>query len=97
MGSLVADSIFISIPLEVNIDVCANTLFENNERVEGLSKIEFNKLLSLATKESYFVLNKKLYRQVHGVVMGSCVGLTLANVFLVYFEKNLLQNCPFDF
>ena len=29
--------------------------------------------------------------------MGSPLGPTLANAFLVYFEKNWLQNCPSDF
>ena len=38
----------------------------------------------------------KLMEQVDGVTMGSPLGLTLANTFLVHFEKNWLQNCPFD-
>ena len=29
--------------------------------------------------------------------MGFPLGQTLANVFLVYFEKNWLQNCPADY
>ena len=29
--------------------------------------------------------------------MGSPLGPTLANAFLVHFEKNCLQNCPSDF
>ena len=29
--------------------------------------------------------------------MGSPLGLTLANAFFVYFEKNWLQNCLSDF
>ena len=38
-----------------------------------------------------------LYKQVNGVAMGSPVGATLPDAFLVYFEKNWLQNCPSDF
>ena len=34
--------------------------------------------------------------KVDGVAMGSHLGLMLANAFLVHFEKNWLQNCPFD-
>ena len=56
MGSLYVDSLFTKIPLEETINICTNTLFENTAKVEGLSKIEFKELLSLATKESYFVL-----------------------------------------
>ena len=56
MGCLDVDCLFTNIRLEETIDICANTLFENTEKVEGLSKIEFKELLSLATKESCFVL-----------------------------------------
>ena len=51
----------------VLIDLCC----ENAERNEGLSTIEYRKLLSLATKESYFVFNRKLYKQVDGIAVGS--------------------------
>ena len=97
MGSLDVDSLFTNIPLEEIIDICTNSLFENMEKVEGLSKIEFKELLSLATKESYFVFNGQLYKQVDGVAMGSPLGPTLANAFLFRFEKNWLRNCPSDF
>ena len=33
MGSLDADSLFTNVPLEKTIDICANTLFGNTERV----------------------------------------------------------------
>ena len=52
MENLDVDSLFTNIPLEETIVICTNTLFENTEKVEGLSKIEFKELLSLATKES---------------------------------------------
>ena len=55
MRNLDPDFLFTNIPLEETIDICLNTLFENMEKVEGLSKIEFKKLLSLATKETYFL------------------------------------------
>ena len=37
MESLGVDSLFTSIPLEETINVWTNTLFENTEKVEGLS------------------------------------------------------------
>ena len=51
MGSLDVDSLFINIPLEETIDIWANTLFENTEKVEDLPKI--SKIFFLS-KESYF-------------------------------------------
>ena len=44
MGSLDVDSHFTNIPFEETINNCAITLFENAEKVEGLSKIEFKEL-----------------------------------------------------
>ena len=55
MVSLDVDWLFSKIPLGETIDICANTIFKNIERV-GLSKIEFKELLSLAAKESNFIL-----------------------------------------
>ena len=89
MGSLDVDSLFTNIPLEETIDICTNTLFENTEKVEGLSKIEFKELLSLVGKESYSIFNGQLYKQVDGVAIDSPLGTTFANAFLVHFEKNL--------
>ena len=86
MGNLDVDFLFTNIPLEETIHTCLNAL----EKVEGLSKIEFKKLLSLATKETYFLFKGKLYKQADGAAMGSPLGLTLPNAFPVYFEKNWL-------
>ena len=38
MESLDIDSLVTNITLEETIDICANRLFENTEKVEGLSK-----------------------------------------------------------
>ena len=65
------------------------TLSENTERLEGLSKIELKWL--------FLSLNVKPHDQVDGVAMCSPLGPALANVFLVYFEKNWLRNCLSDF
>ena len=82
MRSQDVDSIFTNIPLEATIDICANTLFHDTEKVEGLSKIEFNELLSFATKESCFISNGKIYKQVDGLTIGSSLGSTQASNFL---------------
>ena len=86
MGSLDVDSLFTNIPLEETIDTGTNKVFENTERV-GLSKIEFEELLSLVTKESYFIFNGKLYKQVYGVAMGSPLGPILAMLFLYTLKR----------
>ena len=71
MGSLDVDSLFTNIPLDETIDICVNQLFENTDTVEGFTKSELKQLLSLATKESYFIFNGLLYKQIDGVAMTS--------------------------
>ena len=87
MGSLDVDSLFTNIPLEETIEICTNELFKESETVEGLSKTEFKELLSLATKDSHFIFDGTLYKQIDGVAMGSPLGPTLANAFLVTTRK----------
>ena len=55
--------------------------------MQGINKEEFRNLLSLSTKESYFIFNKVLYKQKDGVAMASPLGPTLANVFFVFMKK----------
>ena len=68
-----------------------NTLFK------GISKNDFHDLLNLATKESFFTFNNNFYIQVDGAVMGSPLGLILANIFLSHHEENWLNKCPIKF
>ena len=82
MGSLDVDSLFTNIPLEETINICTNY----EDVIEGINKSEFKNLLSLATQESYFIFNDVLYKQKDGVAMGSPLGLTMANVFLSFYE-----------
>ena len=97
MGSLDVDSLFTNILLEETTEICTNELFKESETVEGQSKIEFKELLSLATKDSHFIFVGTLYKQIDGVAMGSPLGPTLANAFLVFHEKNWLEHCPLKY
>ena len=64
MGSLDVDSLFTNIPLEETINICCDTLFKETDIYEGYCKSEFKTPLSLASKESYFLMrfyiNKKM-------------------------------------
>ena len=69
LGSLNVDSFFTSIPLEKTTEICANIFFEDKERDDGLSKIEFkelyllrqNNLILLLTESSTSKLIKLLW------------------------------------
>ena len=97
MDSLDVYSFFTNISLDETIDICINQLFENTDTVEGFIKSELKQLLCLDKKESYFIFNSLLYKQIDGVAMGSPLGPSLANAFLSYHEKNWLNNCPQGF
>ena len=97
MGSLDVDSLFTNIPLDETIDICINKLFENTDTVESFKKSELKQLLCLATKESYFIFNSLLYKQIDAVAMGSPLRSFLGNAILSYYEKNWLNSCPQGF
>ena len=92
MGSLDFDSLFTNVPLKGTIDIWTNTVLKNTEKVEGLSKIEFEELLSLATKESYFVFNGKFYKQVDGVAMVSPLVPTLVIFSGIFWKQYILMS-----
>ena len=71
MGSLDVDSLFTNIPLEEIIEIFTNELFKGSESVESLSKTEFKELFSVDTKDSLFIFDGTLYKQIDGVGMVS--------------------------
>ena len=87
-GSLDVDSIFTNIPLEETINICTESVYNQNDSVEGLNKSEFKELLSLVTTESYFIFNEFLYTQIDGIAMGSPLEPILHNAFLCFYKKN---------
>ena len=82
MCSLDVDSLFTNIPLDETINVFANIVYSEQDVIQGINKEEFRSLLSLTTKESYFIFNESLYKQKDGVAVGSELGPTVANAFL---------------
>ena len=97
MGSLDVDSLFTTTPLEETTEIRTNELFKESEAVEDLSKTEFKELLSLVTKDSRFIFNGTLYKQINGVDIGSPLVLNLANVLLVCHEKNWVEHCSVEY
>ena len=76
-------------PLEETIEIYTNNLFKNSDIVYGFEKSEFKDLLSLGTKESYFILNNILDKQIDGVAMRS--------PFLAHHEQNWLDSFPLEY
>ena len=97
MASLDVDSLFTNIPLAETIDIVSNKVYGNKRKVNGISKADFKRLLTLSTKGSVFYFDGMYYRQKDGVAMGSPLGPALANAFLCHHEELWLEECPLAF
>ena len=86
--------LFTNIPLEETIKNCVNDLFSNNLYCGKLSRKDWSTLLKLATTESSFIFNNKLYKLIDRVPMGSTLLPTLDNAFLCHYGKNWLNESP---
>ena len=60
-SKLFMGSLFTNIPLKETINICTNLLY-NMIDDKGVNRSEFENLLSLATKEWYFMFNDILYK-----------------------------------
>ena len=97
MASLDVDSLFTNIPLDETIEIVTKKVFERKRKVNGLSRTDFRRLLSLSTKGTVFLFNGNYYRQKDGVAMGSPLGPVLANAFLCHYETKWIEDCPLAF
>ena len=97
LASFDVKSLFTNIPLVETVNLCVDLGERENLIPHDLTVSQFKALLDVAVKESVFIFNNKLYKQIDGVAMGSPLGPTLANVFLCYYEKIWLDSCPVEF
>ena len=88
MASLDVDSLFTNVPLDETIKICIDEFFKSEMTGCRLNKKEMFEMLSLTLKETIIFFDNKYYSQIDGVVMGSPLGPTLANIFLCYHEVN---------
>ena len=71
MASLDVENLFTNIPLEETIENCVNDLFFDKSKIDNLTKQDLHDLLSAVPKESSFIFDNSLYRQIDGVELGS--------------------------
>ena len=96
--SLDIKSLFTNIPVEETIDVIKSystgpkPLFKDLPIEPNL----FCELLKVCTSFNQFSFAGKHYRQVTGVPMGSSLSPVLANIYMEFFETELLKDIPVD-
>ena len=61
MASLDVDSVFTNIPQDETIDISIDSLYKDDENSPKISQDVFHNLLTVATKESFFMFSNKFY------------------------------------
>ena len=98
MASLDVTSLFTNVPLDETVDICTNSLCNNQESTYmDMDKATVKKMLNLAVKDNYFYFNGKLFEQIEGCSMGNSLAPTLANCFMAHHESKWLSSCPENF
>ena len=92
MASFDIKTLFTNILLTETLNLCVQNLYRNQTHVVNLTKSSSYNLLITTMFESFFIFDEKFYEQRDGVVMGSPLRPTLANVFMCHFGNIWVVN-----
>ena len=85
-------NLYTMLPQDESLNILVEFLHVHGYRkVKGIPLDTIRKLASIVIKENVFVYEKKFYRQVIGGAMGSSFTLTLANIFMWKWQKELVR------
>ena len=84
-------SLFTYIPLQENMDLAINLIFNHNPNL-NVTKKELKKIFIFATSQARFIFSSKFYNQIVGVTMGFPLAPVLANIFMGFYKSNWLMN-----
>ena len=80
------------LPQEESLDTLVEFLREHGHtKVRAIGLDTVRELASIVLKENVLVYEKKIYKQTTGGAMGSSFTLTLANIFMWKWQKELVQ------
>jgi hypothetical protein len=80
------------LPQEKSLDVLTQCLIEHGYRkVKRIPIDAIRKLARLVLTENVFVYGDTYYKQIVGSAMGSPLTLTLANIFMWHWQKDLVR------
>ncbi|CAF4829967.1 unnamed protein product, partial [Rotaria magnacalcarata] len=85
-------NLYTMLPQEEALNVLVEFLHVHGyTKVKGIPLETIRLLASIVLKENVFVYGKKIYQQVLGGAMGSSFTLTLANIFMWKWQKELVR------
>ena len=94
MASLDVDPLFTNIPQDKTINICIDSLYNDNENSLKILKDISRNVLNIGKKESFFMFNNKFYKPINGVATGSPLSPALANTFMSSLENKWLKDGP---
>ena len=84
--------LYTMLPQEESINVLTEFLHQYGyHKVKGIPVDAIRKLARIVLTENVFIYENKFYRQIVGGAMGSAFTLTLANIFMWKWEKELVR------
>ena len=96
-------------PEDILITIDVQSLYTNTPHTEGIQalnrilketntdpmkKLLIYRLANLVLTKNYFCFNKRLYRQIQGMAMGTRMAPSYANIFMKYVETQLIDRSP---
>ena len=84
--------LYTMLPQEESLDILTRFLVQHGyNKVKGIPLDAIRKLARIVITENAFIYDKLYYKQIIGGAMGSPFTLTLANIFMWYWEKELVR------
>jgi hypothetical protein len=101
-GCLQSDTLFVNlhihnlstnIPYENLYTSLQRFLIENkcDDKLEGLTMTTVLQLVRLCLEQRYLLYERKIYQQIKGGAINSPLNMLLANIFLYYWQQNLVK------
>ena len=91
--SLDVSSLFTKVPTDIVIEFLTRKI-ESNQISLPIPKDQFLQLIGLCVNNNYFQYENSFYKQKFGISMGSPLSPVLANLFMEFFESELLPTLP---
>ena len=84
-------SLFTNIPVDFTIKLVLNPLFSDEQsKINGLSKKQFDKLLKWTCKKTTLQFNQNCYHQLNGLAMGSTLAPAMADICMNRLTNEVL-------